>query len=116
MRIEFHERYDGSAPGTHVPPEYADKKLIHVCEVCGRREILTPEEGYAEGWDYPPFMYPFGVLSPRTCPSCSLMDTAYWAIAAKGSAFEALTKSQKKAVLRILSEPESILPHGDYCE
>ena len=22
-----------------------DRKLIHICEVCGKTEILTPEEG-----------------------------------------------------------------------
>ena len=31
-----------------------DKKLIHICEVCGKTEILTPEEAFNEGWDYPP--------------------------------------------------------------
>ena len=33
-----------------------DKKLIHICEVCGKTEILTPEEAFNEGWDYPPRM------------------------------------------------------------
>ena len=28
-----------------------DKKLIHICEVCGKTEILTPEEAVNEGWD-----------------------------------------------------------------
>lgn len=23
-----------------------DKKLIHICEVCGKTEILTPEEAF----------------------------------------------------------------------
>lgn len=27
-------------------------KLKHICEVCGRAEILTPEEAYRAGWDY----------------------------------------------------------------
>lgn len=31
-------------------------KLKHICEVCGREEILTPEEAYRAGWDYPPKM------------------------------------------------------------
>lgn len=32
------------------------KKLIHICEVCGKTEILTPEEAFNDGWDYPPRM------------------------------------------------------------
>ena len=30
-----------------------DKKLIHICEVCGKTEIMTPEEAFNDGWDYP---------------------------------------------------------------
>ena len=37
-----------------------DKKLIHICEVCGKTEILTPEEAFNEGWDYLPRMGGFG--------------------------------------------------------
>lgn len=33
-----------------------DRKLIHICEVCGKTEILTPEEAFNDGWDYPPRM------------------------------------------------------------
>ena len=28
-----------------------DRKLIHVCEVCGKTEILTPEEAFNDGWE-----------------------------------------------------------------
>ena len=38
-----------------------DKKLIHICEVCGKTEIMTPEEAFNDGWDYPPRMGPFGL-------------------------------------------------------
>ena len=30
------------------------QKLIHICEVCGKAKIMTPEEAFNEGWDYPP--------------------------------------------------------------
>ena len=33
-----------------------EKKLIHICEVCGKKEIMTPEEAFLDGWDYPPRM------------------------------------------------------------
>lgn len=39
-----------------------DGKLIHICEVCGKTEILTPEEAFNEGWDYPPRMGSFGIV------------------------------------------------------
>ena len=32
------------------------RKLIHICEVCGKTEIMTPEEAFNYGWDYPPRM------------------------------------------------------------
>ena len=32
------------------------KKLMHICEVCGKTEILTSEESFNAGWDYPPRM------------------------------------------------------------
>ena len=47
-----------------------DKKLIHICEVCGKTETLTPEEAFNEGWDYPPRMGGFGIVGPRTCGDC----------------------------------------------
>ena len=52
------------------------EKIKYVCEVCGKTEIMTPEEAYQEGWDYPPFMGSYGVVSARTCPRCPMMKTA----------------------------------------
>lgn len=28
-----------------------DRKLIHICEVCGKTEIMTPEAAFNNGWD-----------------------------------------------------------------
>ena len=50
------------------------------CEVCDKKEILTELESIQQGWDYPPHIGVWGVVSPRTCGDCSMMDTAYWAI------------------------------------
>lgn len=52
-------------------------KLRHICEVCGREEILTPEEAFNAGWDYPSKMGSFGVISQRTCPHCPINKTAW---------------------------------------
>lgn len=47
------------------------QKYKHICEVCGRCEILTPEEAFQAGWDYPPRMGFFGVLSPAPARTVS---------------------------------------------
>lgn len=50
----------------------------HYCEVCGKKEFLTAEEAFRDGWDYPPKMGSFRLLGPRTCGNCQLSDTLYW--------------------------------------
>lgn len=86
------------------------QKYKHICEVCGCSEILTPEEAFQAGWDYPPRMGFFGVLSPRTCPDCSLMDTVWAALVLKGMGPDDLTDAQKETLLRIVNEPDSVMP------
>lgn len=39
-----------------------EQRLIHVCEVCGKTKIMTPEQAFNEGWDYPPRMGAFGIV------------------------------------------------------
>ncbi len=34
--------------------KWKDVKLLYVCESCGKTEIMTPEEAFEAGWDYPP--------------------------------------------------------------
>lgn len=94
-----------------------DYKLMHVCEVCGKTEILTPDEAFEAGWDYPPRMGSFGVISPRTCGDCTIDRTLYWALMAGGiKNREALSETQKETLDRILNEPYSIIPIGTYSE
>ena len=88
---------------------FKNRRMLHICEVCGRTEILTPQEAYDAGWDYPPFMGSFGVVSPRTCPGCMMMDTTWAAITLKGMKPDDLSDRQKKTIMRIIREPESIL-------
>ena len=57
-----------------------EQRLIHVCELCGKTKIMTPEQAFNEGWDYPPRMGAFGIVSPRTCGDCSMMDTLWMAL------------------------------------
>lgn len=46
--------------------------LKHICEVCGCEEVLDSDEAFELGWDYPPRMGKFKVLSSRTCPNCTI--------------------------------------------
>lgn len=84
-------------------------KLRHICEVCGKEEVLTPEEAFEEGWDYPPKMGMFGVVSPRTCGDCAMVDTIWWKLTYQNVKPEDLSDEDKLTLSRILSEPASIL-------
>lgn len=95
--------------GEVLEPETAHWRLRHICEVCGRAEILTPVEAYEAGWDYPPKQGRFGVISPRTCPSCPNTATVWWAVAMDGLREDMLSDQQRAVVARILAEPGSIM-------
>ena len=89
-----------------------DTKLIHVCEVCGKTELLTPIEAYAAGWDYPPILGAFGIVSPRTCPDCGMEETVWADLTLRQKASEELSEKQCQALMRILHEPNSLLPEN----
>ena len=72
-----------------------DKKLIHICEVCGKTKILTPEEAFNEGWDYPPRMGSFGIVSPRTCGNCPIYLTVWWALVSEKKNISELSYKQR---------------------
>lgn len=83
--------------------------LRHLCEVCGVEEVLTPDEAYAAGWDYPPRHGRFGVISPRVCPGCPSTATVWWALTCDGYTEEKLTDRQRNVIARIRAEPTSIM-------
>lgn len=87
-----------------------ERPLIHICEVCGSEEIITPSEAFDAGWDYPPRMGHFGIVSPRTCGNCPIDRTVYWALMFERKPASELSDSQLKTIERIQAEPESILP------
>lgn len=90
-----------------------EKRYIHICEVCGKTEVLTPMEAHMAGWDYPPMMGSFGIVSPRTCPNCLMINTLWWALVNENNKLAELSESQKETLERILGEPESIeVPDG----
>lgn len=84
-------------------------KPLHICEVCGKTEILKSDEAYERGWDYPPRMDTSGVVSQRTCPHCTINKTAWWALAVEKKQIGELDERQRKTIRRILGEPESVI-------
>lgn len=84
-------------------------KLLHICEVCGKTEVLTPKEAYDLGWDYPPMMGSFGIISARTCPSCPIDKTLWWKFIVKDQILDNLSEKETEILDRIVNEPKSIL-------
>ena len=79
-------------------------KQLYICEVCGKEEMLTPDEAFNEGWDYPPFIGEFGAVSPRTCPDCPMEKTAWAALVLEKKTYPELTDRQKATIQRIMKE------------
>lgn len=78
--------------------------FLHWCEVCGRQEALTADAAYRDGWDFPPRMGAWGVISPRTCPTCTIEKTLWWALTMKKVEPSDLTDHQRQVLGRILNE------------
>lgn len=77
----------------------------YLCEVCGREENCSEEEAYANGWDYPPFIGVWGIISPRTCPNCLIDSTAYWfLINRKAEDQSPIPENHMNTIKRILAE------------
>jgi hypothetical protein len=74
----------------------------YLCEVCGKRETLTEDVAYTTGWDYPPFIGLWGVVSPRTCPDCGIEGTAYWHVLREGT--ENIPANHMVTIQRIMAE------------
>lgn len=85
------------------------QRFHHVCEVCSKDLITTPDDAYAAGWDYPPRMGSFGVVSPRVCPKCLMNQTVWWALMMDGFTEDMLTDKQRAVIARIQAEPESLM-------
>lgn len=85
------------------------QKMKYICEICGKTEIMTPEEAYQEGWDYPPFMGSYRMVSARTCPSCPMLETAWAALVIEKKTYAELTDKQKETIKRIQGEPGNMI-------
>jgi rubrerythrin len=79
------------------------ENLYHyVCEVCGKEQDLTEDEAFKAGWDYPPFIGMWGVLSPRTCPNCTIDKTAYWHVITRGT--QDIPENHMATIKRVMAE------------
>ena len=85
-----------------------DIKFEHICEVCDVKASLLPEEAFNAGWDYPPLMGAWGIVSPRTCGDCGVESTLWWALTVDGKSVESLSERQLDALKRIQREPEFV--------
>lgn len=70
---------------------------------------MTPDEAFELGWDYPPKMGSFGVVSPRTCGNCGIYKTLWAELMLNGVAPSDLDKHHKETLERILMEPQIII-------
>lgn len=84
-------------------------RLRHICEVCGTDEVMDPDAAHDAGWDYPPRMGTFGVVSARTCPNCPIQQSVWWAIVVDGYTTDMLSDTQRATLVRISGEPASIV-------
>lgn len=89
------------------------EKFIHICEVCGRTDILSPDEAWNKSWDYPPKISPFGVLAPRTCGSCGIENTLWAKIMLLGGSLQDLTDKEQQTLSRIMGEPLTLIPENN---
>lgn len=97
----------------NLPLDGMDDPELHefMCETCGKTETLTNREALRTGWDYPPFLGEWGVLSPRTCNNCTIDTTAYWAVINAGPPFKIndLDERHQNTIKRIAMEPNGPL-------
>lgn len=89
------------------------RKFWHYCEVCGKKNFITAKEAYDSGWDYPPLIGAFKMLSPRTCGDCPMAQTLFHKVHSQQSIpivmENNLTKEELIVWERIKGEPESLL-------
>ena len=93
--------------------ETKTKPFWHICEGCGKRELLTSKAAYEEGWDYPGAdglykdrkYFGFKTIAPRTCGECSITSSIFW----KMMSSEDLSDADHKGLERIKNEPMSLL-------
>lgn len=93
-------------PRPTTASESEEAAFGHVCEVCGIQEVLTAADAFESGWDYPPTLGIFGIVSPRTCGTCPVTGTAWWQITMLAIPAHALGLKHLETIRRILKESD----------
>ena len=109
---EYYGISRGKDPEDYFDDEgWANRKFKHICEVCGKEEMLTPNEAKAAGWNYPSKLGDFGVISPRICGSCPVEETFWWAEKQPGMHpwSQEIPYEKRQVYKRILEEPDVLL-------
>ncbi len=116
LRKEAEERAERRAAAERHEQLIQKTKHIrfwHYCEVCGKKELLTADDAFEQGWDYPPGIYFFRLLTPRKCGDCSITKTLWWKFVTGEKNLSDLTDSEWETLKRIQNEPESLMPTED---
>lgn len=112
-RRERAERLEAERRHEELVRKTEHVRFWHCCEVCGKKELLTTDEAFEQGWDYPPRMGKFRILSPKTCGECTIENTLWFKLICGNENLGELTESEKETLERIKNEPESLMPKED---
>lgn len=96
----------------HLPERY-----WHICNACGKREILSSKEAFEQGWDYPGSdgiykdapNHGFRMFVPRKCGDCSISDSFYWKSLHGEEGIDITEKPYVDLFECVLNEPWSLL-------
>lgn len=100
----------------------AGRPFWHYCSGCGAKQLLSSREAFEAGWDYPgkPGIYEtapdygFGMIFPRTCPSCGIDKSLYWRMFVQSNEKASATEEETTAIFRrIAAEPFSLIDGSD---
>ena len=78
-----------------------------VCENCGKVKIFEDGDGpFNAGWDWPPRMGFWGIVSARTCgdPGCNITTSVWSRLNTKEENPPELTQHQRDTIERIVLE------------
>ncbi len=109
-RRERAERLEAERQHEELVRKTEHIRFWHYCETCGKKELLTADEAFERGWDYPPKIGKFRLLSPRTCGECTIENTLWFKLICGNVNWDELTDSEKETLERIRNEPEGLMP------
>ena len=90
------------------------ERYWHICNGCGKQELLSSKDAFGQGWDYPgpdgvyksALNYGFGMIAPRTCGNCGISsDELYLGLVMQ----EEIGNHRRDMIERIQNEPWSLL-------